>query len=361
MNRFLQFLLLLPCLLMSAMPVWAQESRPFLMGFTRWPSDMSLQGIAMADTFIDGHADLVNILLDSGIPWEEALTNTPYSRDVQERLAYKVPAGKKLFVGATLINIGRNGLALNWGDKINLPLTGPWKDRTFNSPEVKTAYLNFLIHAVDTMRPDYLAIGIEANLLIINTPDQWAAYEELHRFIYQELKKRYPSLPLFATFELLALEGHSHPDKGKQHEKIRALMPYSDILALSIYPFMSYNVPTAIPDNFFDFAREFGKPIAISESGYNSQPVHYAQLTLSGSEELQVDFTQKLLASAMRDRYAFVITFATTDYERLIARLPTELQELAGVWKYTGLQTTAGVPKPALATWDKYFAMPYKP
>jgi len=56
----------------SAASVAASASRPYLMGFTRWPPDFTVAGLATMDRFIDEPADLVALQLDNGIPclWE---------------------------------------------------------------------------------------------------------------------------------------------------------------------------------------------------------------------------------------------------------------------------------------------------
>ena len=92
-------------------------------------------------------------------------------------------------------------------------------------------------------------------------------------------------------------------------------MKQSDLFAMSVYPHMSYGVPRPIPADFLDFAPKFGKPIAVSESGMTSQDVELKsfKLTLRGSQADQKQFTEFLLKTALRDRYAFVITFATTE------------------------------------------------
>jgi hypothetical protein len=124
---------------------------------------------------------------------------------------------------------------------------------------------------------------------------------------------------------------------------------------------MSYGVPRPVPADFLDFAKGFRKPIAVSESGMTSCDVELKafKLTLRGSEADQTQFTELLLKTAARDRYEFVITFATTDFEKLCAKLPPPVDDLARIWAYTGLQTSDKKPKPALAIWDAYLKAPY--
>jgi hypothetical protein len=63
-----------------------------------------------------------------------------------------------------------------------------------------------------------------------------------------------------------------------------------------------------------------------------------------------------LLRTAARDRYEFVIQFATTDFERLCAKLPPPVDDLARIWAYTGMQTSDKRAKPGLAVWDAFLA-----
>jgi hypothetical protein len=62
-----------------------------------------------------------------------------------------------------------------------------------------------------------------------------------------------------------------------------------------------------------------------------------------------------LLKTAARDRYEFVINFATTDFERLVAKLRPAQAEIARIWAFTGMQTSDKKPKSAQAQWDAFF------
>jgi hypothetical protein len=82
--------------------------------------------------------------------------------------------------------------------------------------------------------------------------------------------------------------------------------------------------------------------------------------TLYGSEADQMQFTEYLLKTASRDAYEFVINFATTDSDKLVARLRPPLADLARIWAYIGMQTGDKKPKPASAVWDAYFRAKYE-
>jgi hypothetical protein len=332
------------------------------MGFTPWPSDISAQGFLTAQEFAHTHGDIVSIMFIGGLPWPEALADKPFSQDVENNLKYRPPAGKKLFLSISPLDKDRKGLAPYWGTKDNLSLPAPWNTLPFNSPLVKKAFLAFTLRAVHTMKPDYLAIGIESNVLLSKSPASWSQLKELHRETYAAVKKKYPKLPVFFTTEVLHYKGLASDAKDKEQQKeVAELMRHSDLFAMSVYPHMSFDVPRPLPEDFLDFAKQFKKPLAVSESGMTSRDVELKtfKLTLQGSAADQQHFTEFLLKTATRDRYEFVINFATTDFEKMVAKLPPPVDDLARIWAYTGMQTSDQKPKPALVVWNTYFHVKY--
>jgi hypothetical protein len=292
-----------------------------------------------------------------GIPWPEALDGKPFSKDVENNLQYRPPAGKKLFLSISPLNKDRSYMAPYWGAKDNLPLPKLWDRQKLNSPEVKKAFLNFTLRAVKAMNPDFLAIGVESNVLLSNSLLKWKQLKELHAETYVAVKRQFPALPVFFTTEVLHYKKLASAAKNSdQAAEVADLMKHSDLFAMSVYPHMSYGVPRPVPADFLNFATQSHKPIAVAESGMTSRNVELKafKLTLFGSEADQKQFTAQLLKTAARDRYEFVINFATTDFERLCAKLPPPVDDLARIWAYTGMQSSEQKPKPAAATWDAY-------
>jgi Glycosyl hydrolase family 53 len=332
-------------------------TRSFYMGFTLWPADLTDEGFRTAQDFAHAHGDIVSVVFIGGIPWPEALDGKPFSADVQDNLNYRPPPGKKLFLSISPLDKDRRALAPYWGEKDNLPLPKTWEKEPLNSARVKKAYLNFLLRTVKTMRPDYLAIGVESNVLLTREPAKWRQFKDLYRESYTALKKAHPTLPVFFTTEVLHYKRLTNESRGTDQEReVADLMKRSDLFAMSVYPHMSAELPRPIPGNFFEFANRFKKPIAVSESGMTSRNVTMRSygLTLNGSDADQQQFTELLLKNAARDKYEFVINFATTDSERLVARLGPPRDDLARPWAFTGMQTSDKRPKPAQALWDAY-------
>jgi hypothetical protein len=327
------------------------------MGFTHWPADLTDEGVALAKEYAYAHGDIISVMFIDGIPWPEALDGKPFSKDVQSNMSYRPPAGKKLFLSISPLNKDRRDLAPYWSDAANQALPRPWDKEPLNSPRVKRAFLNFVLRAVETMRPDYLAIGVESNMLLSRDQSKWRQLKELHRDTYTAIKKTHKTLPVFFTTEVLHYKRLTRDAKGIDQEKeVADLMRYSDLFAMSLYPHMSPEVPRIIPADFLDFATRFKKGIAVSESGMTSRSVELRSYNtiLHGSEADQMRFTELLLKTAARDKYEFVINLATTDSERLVARLRPPLDDLARIFAFVGMQTSDRRPKPASAVWDGF-------
>ena len=319
--------------------------------------------MTLAENYAYAHSDIVSVTFIGGIPWAEALDNKTYPADVQENLKYRPPAGKKLFLSISPLDKDRRGLAPYWGETDNQPLPPPWNREALNSPRVKRAYVNFVLRAVEAMRPDFLAIGVEANMLLSRNPERWRQYKELHSETYRAIKNLHKGLPVFFTTDVIHYKRLVRDAKGSEQEKeVMDLMRFSDLFAMTVYPHMSLEVPRPVPANFLDFAPRFKRPVAVAESGMSSQDVDmrsYSTL-LRGSDTDQYQFTELLLKTAARDYYEFVINFASTDSDRLVARLQPPLDDLARIWAYTGMQTSDQRPKPASAVWDGYLRAKYE-
>jgi len=73
-----------------AQPEDLPESRPFLMGMSPFPYDLTQQAQDYTYDQLAQHTDLILHHMDTGIPWDEALTGQPYHPAVQENIAQRV-------------------------------------------------------------------------------------------------------------------------------------------------------------------------------------------------------------------------------------------------------------------------------
>lgn len=347
--------------LLAAAVLAPQDTRPFRMGFTPWPSEMSAAGLKAASDFMKASGDLDSIMVLGGVPWPEALSEKPFSTDLNALLTHRPPANSKLFLSLSPLAMDRKSLAPYHGARPDMPLPPEFQGLPFDHEKVLKAYTRFVLRAVETAKPDYLAIGVESNVLLSTDAKAWPAYKRLHRAVFEAVKKKRPRLPVFFTTEVNHYLGRSeNSDAAKQAREVQDLMKWSDYFAMSYYPHMTFQTQWPIPKDVFSFAQKFRKKVAVSETGMSSQPVPFPGFALPGSPELQLQYYQVLLQAAKENRFEFVVTFCTTDYERLLAVLPPESRSLASIWTYTGLQTSAGALKPAGQLWRSVFSLTYR-
>ncbi len=332
--------------------------RSFLMGFTPFPWDFSIEAVVETNQAIREHGDIVSLHFDGGVPWPEALEDRPFHPKMQEDWKGKrdVAKGKKVFLSVTPINNMRNAMAKYRGKEENMPMPEAFQNKEFNDPIIKKAYLNYCRKALEFFQPDYFAIGIEVNEIFHNARASWPAYVELHKETYAVLKKDHPDLPIFTTMTLHNLRNAGWNDLKEQQEAMKAFLPENDLLGVSYYPFMAGH--SERPQEHFDWIRAFtDKTIAITETGYPAEKLTLEtyNVTLHGSPEKQQAYFEILLERAQKDQYRFVIAFLYRDYDALWEKIKSFSPEAFKVWKDCGMLDEAGKPRPALNVWNTWY------
>lgn len=358
---------LLLAAVLSAAPTAAQdEPRAFRMGFTPFPHAISLEAVQWAYTHIAQDADLIVHHFDNGVPWPEALTGDPYDDNIMNDWRWRrdqVPDGHDLLVTVTAINIDRDGLAYYRGSGDDMPLPAPFDGYAFDHPDVIAAFLRYCESAIDYFDPDYFMMGIEVNLLAKLRPDLWDGYVTLHRSVYNTLKSEYPDLPIFSSFTGIdLLPGYTEADQAMQQQAWDDVIDYTDIVAFSLYPYMTAYMTNSLPMQMFDdLAALTDKPIAVSETGYPAQTFRVsvgANLTFESDPAKQAAYITLLLESAQEHEFVFVVNFVLRDYDDLWLAIGGQ-EDLTIVWRDTGLYDENGESRPALAVWHNWLAREY--
>ena len=348
-----------------------QVTRSFHLGFTPFPSADSVPARDLTYGHLRDHADLVAHTFQDGVPWNEALASSDYwtypTGVLFEWLLtfYRdlifIPMHAR-YVSLQPMSFNYDGLAPYWGTSPHQPLPPEWQLRRFNHPDVVRAYLNYAIAAVEFFQPTYLAIGIEANILLAKRPDLWLDYKELNAAVYTALKARYPGLVVVTTVQyehMLGLQGASAALRdavadiypGVLESEVRDLLRHSDAIALSTFPHMAggHVIDAGYYDTAAAIAADLGRPVAIDQSGYTSQNVVVTEGTLVGSESVQAIYVAFLLQWALQRHCLFVVNWLAVDYGDNFGTEPLQM-----AWAYIGLRRPDGSAKPALAVWDAF-------
>jgi hypothetical protein len=341
-------------------------SRPFRMGFTPFPHDMTVEALAAVGKFVRANADIVAVHRE-GVPWTEASSGKPFHPEMLKdwtRHKNARPPGGKLYLALTPINNDRSGLAAYRREREGLPMPEAFAGKSFDSPVVMEAYLRYCRRAIGFFRPDYLAIGIEANELFHKAPKKWPAYVKLHVHVYEQLKREHPELPIFASFTLHNMLNDGWADRRAMLAAFQRLMPCNDLVGVSFYPFMA-NLSGRLEESLGWLAREFGcfkKPYAFVESGQIAEPLvlESFKLTLPGSEKGQREFLSRMLAFARARRTEFVIWFVPRDYDAMWERIRGTAPEFFKAWRDCGLLDGEGKARAAMDLWREVHRLPYR-
>jgi hypothetical protein len=346
------------------------KTRSFMMGFTPFPYEISLDAVNTVYAHLDKDADIINHHFDNGVPWVEALNGQPFHQQIIDDWNFrkgKTSLNHKVYLSVGPLNFTRNGLAAYRGESDNMALPSPWDTYRFNQPEVKTAYLNYCKRSIDFFEPDYFNMGIETNLLYALDPSSWNDFLEFHQYIYTQLKGSYPDLPVFSSLvgaQLLPgfIDGNDHV---QQRLAAKQVLEFSDLYGISFYPFMSKFLGNPFPDNAWDELFEVSdKPVAIAETGYPAQTFSMdtgnGVVTIESDQAKQQKYTQDLLAASERRKALFVINFVIRDYDQLWQQIGSP-NDINIAWRDSGLYDEHGVGRAALTTWRDFLARKYAP
>ena len=333
--------------------------RNYYLGFTPFPYDVTPEAVEFSYKIIKSESDIVAHHFDDGIPWQEALDDKEFHQNLMADWEYRkshTPVGHKIYLAITPINITRNGLAPYKAEKGNIPLPPPWNTYKFNNPKIKTAYFNYAKRIINFFNPDFLTIGIEVNLLADSDTSlvKWNAYLELHKFVYSELKKLFPALPIMVSFVGMDLiEGYRNVNHDVQIKAFNDMIDYTDYFGLSMHTFLSKfladTINAAIFKNIFSLS---SKPIAICETSYPAQKfsIFNNSLIFNGSANKQKKYFELLLSSAEKYNVKFIINFVIRDYDALWKAIGSP-DDINKVWRDTGFYDESGNPRIVKELW----------
>jgi exo-beta-1,3-glucanase (GH17 family) len=186
----------------------------------------------------------------------------------------------------------------------------------------------------------------------------------LHRAVYTTLKASHPDLPLVVSVTGIdLLEGYTDANHEDQMRALADLVDYTDILGLSVYPYMTAYMTNVLPEAMFDdLAALTDKPLAITETGYPAQSFGInaeegLRLEFDSDTTKQERYIQLLLNEAQQHEFRFIINFVLRDYDALWRQIGAN-EDLTIAWRDTGLYDEDGGERPALAVWREWLEKP---
>lgn len=221
----------------------------------------------------------------------------------------------------------------------------------FDDPRLRESFVAYTTYIAANYEPEYLALGVEVNMLYERAPKQFEAFVSLYREAYVAAKEASPNTKVFPTFQLEDLEGSFGTVHPPHWEVVDFFAGQLDVLAISTYPFLADTRSAAdIREDYYSQLRDrFDGDILISETGYASMPVE-GKVNV-GTEEDQKAFLDRILRDAENNGFIGVIWLAALD--------PAFVAEGAtSVFRDIGLRKSDGANKLAWSTWEEWARRP---
>ncbi len=338
----------------------AEATRSFYMGVTPWPADFTDAELNASYNFINNNCDIVSHHFDEGIPYEEAFHNSNWPAgliaEVNTRKT-KTSAGKKILLSSSALSLTRKSKApySRFSETVATDVKNRWEVMPVNNDSVVTAYVNYIVYLAETLQPTFINFGVESNEASWSSAD-FALYKDFISKVYQRLKVIYPGLPLMVSFMVTELP--SSLSLANQ------LMPYTDYIALSAYPYTHVSSsasgntnPALFPSDFFTrfIQLDTNKPFCFAETGYIAEDLVIPVFSLNkqGNAAWQNDYLQLICNLTNERRGKFIIWFCQKDYDAANNTLRSlgVYQDLYGLWEDTGLVDENNNKRPSYNTW----------
>lgn len=331
-------------------PAPSGDPRTVRLGLSTLPPEQTSDAYINAFATAARYADVV--LIQRAPPWEDFLPGGHISQQTSDNTRVETQLleqyrSLKLYyaVDPTDGVVQRSRIA-------NLPRSVD-PQAGFLDPGMHESFLAYTAYVAKNYHPDYLALGVEINMMSERSPRQFDAFVALYREAYDVAKAASPKTKVFPTFQLEDLEGNFGPVHPPHWEVIDPFRGKMDALAVSTYPFLA-QVRTAAdlrPDYYSQLKQHWDGEILVAETGWASAPVE-GQLNV-GTEEDQQAFLVRLLKDAAANNFSLVVWFAALD--PAFAQAGT-----ASVFRDIGLRKSDGSNKLAWTTWEEWARRPLK-
>lgn len=224
--------------------------------------------------------------------------------------------------------------------------------RSVTEPDVQLLYRRFAASLARRVRPEYLGLAAETNLIRASgPPGVYAAIVSMTNAAAADIRASAPAPQLFVSVQVEVAWGRPNGSYVGIDRDL-ADFPFMNALGLSSYPYLGgYATPEAVPDDYYRRVQSGRSlPLLVAEGGWPSGSVP----GFSSSAEVQGRYLrrQAQLAETAGVVRLFQLTF--TDVDQSLAPGSPNL----AFFTTLGLVDVQLQPKASLAVWDELFARP---
>lgn len=224
---------------------------------------------------------------------------------------------------------------------------------------VQLVYRRFVVVMDSIFRPDHLGLALETNLIRFAAPDSiYQGVVAATAGAAQDIRAVDANVPLSVSVQAEVswgkLQGTAYQGVSQDFKDF----PFIQELGISSYPYLSFPLPSDIPDGYYAMLTGGRSiPVFVSEGGWTSKSFAGPSGPITSSPQIQAAYIRRqaqLLAEAKA-----IGLFQLTYTDIAISAYSGLTQQELSPFIYIGLVDTAFNPKPALNTWDSLYATPY--
>ena len=126
---------------------------------------------------------------------------------------------------------------------------------SFKNPVIRKAYKKAAAELAK-LKPDYLCLATEINLLALQRLDEYLHFASLYKEAYDKVKAISPKTKVFVSFqfEWVRILDAKEPDKIKEHSKVIDIFrPKLDVVGLTTYPSEFHASPLELPADYYSW------------------------------------------------------------------------------------------------------------
>jgi len=229
--------------------------------------------------------------------------------------------------------------------------------RSISEPAVQQVYRQFVLALSSIVKPDYLGLVAETNLIRLSAPASlYASLKQMVNAAANDLQFVGSSATRYVSVQVDVAWGWGQDNVYKGVEQDFADFPFMRALGLSSYPYFVYADPDEIPLDYYSrLPNGRSLPLMVVEGGWASGSA--GTIVSSSEEQVRSLRRQARMLDSAKASAVFQLTFTDLDIPSL--NLPSG--SILPLFASLGMVDVNLRPKPALAVWDSLFAVRRSP
>jgi len=349
-TALLTLVLVLSCASSGTEPSGARAMRTYRMGFSSIPPRPTIPEVLRTLDSMSRHADAALMVVE--VPWKALLADTSAAQLVRrDNLPLAQLFRQKGMPVVATIELA-NGLDRRAEAEALVAL-----GRSITEPAVQRAYREFVVAFDSIVRPDWLALAMETNLIrVASTPSVYAAVVTMSNATASQLRAAGSATKLMVSVQVETAWGRLAGSGGGVYAGIQRDLtdfPFVQLLGLSSYPYLGgFASPEQIPIDYYSrLVNSSALPMMVVEGGWSSGSVP----GVTSSPDLQARYIRRHMQLADEAKLLGVFQITFTDLD--LAAIPVPSGSILPLFAQLGLVDASYGAKPALAVWDSVLAV----